>query len=60
MESFRSRPRLLANWMVLGDVLDLDARKILSKALDNGVNFFDTSDVCDGRSERFLSEIIIL
>ena len=26
--------------MVLGDVLDLDARKILSKALDNGVNFW--------------------
>ncbi len=42
-----------------GEVLDLDARKILSKALDNGVNFFDTSDTYgDGRSERFLSEII--
>lgn len=42
-----------------GDVEDQDARKILSKALDNGVNFFDTSDTYgDGRSEKFLSEII--
>ena len=42
-----------------GDIEDQDARKILSKALDNGVNFFDTSDTYgDGRSERFLSEII--
>ena len=42
-----------------GDVEDEDARKILKKALDKGVNFFDTSDTYgDGRSERFLSEII--
>ena len=42
-----------------GDVEDEDARKLLKKALDNGVNFFDTSDTYgDGRSEKFLSEII--
>lgn len=36
-----------------------DARSILKEALDNGVNFFDTSDTYgDGRSERFLSEIL--
>ena len=42
-----------------GDVKDQDAIKILKKALDKGINFFDTSDTYgDGRSERFLSEII--
>jgi aryl-alcohol dehydrogenase-like predicted oxidoreductase len=42
-----------------GDVSDGDARKILIKALDCGINFFDTSDTYgDGRSERFLAEII--
>ena len=42
-----------------GDIEDQDARKILKKALDNGVNFFDTSDTYgDGRSEKFLSEIL--
>ena len=42
-----------------GDVTDRDARKLLKKSLDNGINFFDTSDTYgDGRSERFLSEII--
>jgi aryl-alcohol dehydrogenase-like predicted oxidoreductase len=42
-----------------GDVSDFDARKILQKALDKGINFFDTSDTYgDGRSEKFLSEII--
>ena len=42
-----------------GDVTDKDARDILKKSLDNGINFFDTSDTYgDGRSEKFLSEII--
>ncbi len=42
-----------------GEVKDPDAREILKAALDNGVNFFDTSDTYgDGRSERFLSEIL--
>ena len=42
-----------------GDVLDNDARELLKTALDQGVNFFDTSDTYgDGRSERFLYEII--
>ena len=41
-----------------GDVNDQDARMLLKKALDKGVNFFDTSDTYgDGRSERFLSEL---
>ena len=42
-----------------GDISDDDARKILKKALERGINFFDTSDTYgDGRSERFLSEIL--
>jgi len=42
-----------------GEVTENQARKLLKKALDEGVNFFDTSDTYgDGRSERFLSEII--
>ena len=42
-----------------GDVTDETARNILKTALNNGVNFFDTSDTYgDGRSEKFLSEIL--
>ena len=42
-----------------GDVSERDARELLKKALDKGINFFDTSDTYgDGRSEKFLSEII--
>ena len=42
-----------------GDVSDSEARNLLRKALDQGINFFDTSDTYgDGRSERFLSEIL--
>ena len=42
-----------------GDVSEQDARDLLKKSLDKGINFFDTSDTYgDGRSERFLSEII--
>ncbi len=42
-----------------GEVTEQDARGLLKKALDKGINFFDTSDTYgDGRSERFLSEII--
>ena len=41
-----------------GEVTDTGARELLKKALDKGVNFFDTSDTYgDGRSERFLSEL---
>ena len=41
-----------------GEVTDTDARELLKKALDKGVNFFDTSDTYgDGRSEKFLSEL---
>tara|TARA_B100000989_G_scaffold297479_1_gene283362 strand:+ start:444 stop:1424 length:981 start_codon:yes stop_codon:yes gene_type:complete len=46
------------NW---DDVKDDAAKKILFKAIDNGINFFDTSDVYgDGRSEKFLGELIKL
>ena len=42
-----------------GDVSDYDAKDVLKKSLDKGINFFDTSDTYgDGRSERFLSEVI--
>jgi len=42
-----------------GDVTEQDARDLLKKSLDEGINFFDTSDTYgDGRSEKFLSEII--
>ena len=42
-----------------GDVSDFDARNVLKEALNKGINFFDTSDTYgDGRSEKFLSEII--
>ena len=42
-----------------GDVTENDARELLKKSLDKGINFFDTSDTYgDGRSEKFLSEII--
>ena len=42
-----------------GDVSEHDAREVLKKALDKGVNFFDTADVYgDGRSEKFLGELI--
>ena len=42
-----------------GDVSEHDAREILKKALEKGVNFFDTADVYgDGRSEKFLGELI--
>lgn len=44
------------NW---DDVKDDEAKKLLNRALDNGINFFDTSDVYgDGRSEKFLGELI--
>ena len=41
-----------------GDVTEHDARDLLKKSLDKGVNFFDTSDTYgDGRSEKFLAEL---
>ena len=44
------------NW---GDVSEHDARELLKKALDKGVNFFDTADVYGNeRSEKFLGELI--
>ncbi len=44
-----------------GDVDDSEARRLLKTALDQGINFFDTSDTYgDGRSERFLGELLKL
>ena len=41
-----------------GDVSETEARALIKKSLDKGVNFFDTSDTYgDGRSEKLLSEI---
>jgi aryl-alcohol dehydrogenase-like predicted oxidoreductase len=42
-----------------GDVVtERDARELLKKTLDRGINFFDTSDTYgDGRSEKFLAEL---
>ena len=43
------------NW---GEVGDDDAMAALHRALDRGVNFFDTADVYgDGRSERYLAQL---
>ena len=43
-----------------GDMVsERDARELLKKAVDKGINFFDTSDTYgDGRSEKFLAELI--
>ena len=43
-----------------GDIVsEKDVKELLKKTLDKGINFFDTSDTYgDGRSEKFLSEII--
>ena len=41
-----------------GEVNDSDSLKALHKALELGVNFFDTADVYgDGRSERLLAKL---
>ncbi len=41
-----------------GDVDDNESIAALNRALDNGVNFFDTADVYgDGRSERLLAKL---
>ncbi len=49
------------SWGIGGDwgrVEDADSVKALEKALEMGVNFFDTADVYgDGRSERLLGEL---
>ena len=45
MESIGGWSWLLANWLVLGEFTENQARQLLKKALDEGVNFFDTSDI---------------
>jgi aryl-alcohol dehydrogenase-like predicted oxidoreductase len=41
-----------------GDVDDTDSMKALRRAVDKGVNFFDTADVYgDGRSEKLLGQL---
>jgi aryl-alcohol dehydrogenase-like predicted oxidoreductase len=47
-----------ANGGSWGDVDERDALAALHRALDLGVNFFDTADVYgDGRSERLLARL---
>ena len=42
-----------------GDVSEKDSRALLKEALNQGINFFDTSDMYgDGRSEKFIGELI--
>jgi len=44
------------NW---GDVSDSDAQHILTTAVDQGINMFDTADVYgDGRSERIIGSFL--
>jgi|TARA_Y100000294_G_scaffold178135_1_gene208130 aryl-alcohol dehydrogenase-like predicted oxidoreductase len=53
----------LGCWQIGGSwgkvVSERNARELLKKSLDMGINYFDTSDTYgDGRSEKFLAEII--
>ncbi len=44
------------NW---GDVSESNAKELLKKSLDLGINFFDTADVYgDGKSEKLLGNLI--
>jgi aryl-alcohol dehydrogenase-like predicted oxidoreductase len=46
-------------WGWFNIVSEQDVRELLKETIDKGINFFDTSDTYgDGRSEKFLSEII--
>ncbi|MBP6822193.1 MAG: aldo/keto reductase [Acidobacteria bacterium] len=48
--------QLGADW---GDVSDKEALEILTKAVDCGINFFDTADVYgDGRSETLIGDFL--
>lgn len=48
--------QLGADW---GAVSDQDAHDILAKAIDSGINFFDTADVYgDGRSEKLIGSFL--
>ena len=45
-----------AGW---GDVSEKDAMEVMQKAVERGVNFFDTADVYgDGRSERLIGQFL--
>jgi len=45
-----------AGW---GEVSEKDAMEVLQKAVERGVNFFDTVDVYgDGRSERLIGQFL--
>ena len=52
----------LGCWAIGGSwtaISDDSAQKILTKAIDNGVNFFDTSDIYgDGKSEKRIGKFI--
>lgn len=52
----------LGTWALGGDwghVSESDAKEVLRKAIEKGINFFDTADVYgDGRSERLIGEVL--
>ncbi len=58
---FRVSPISFGAWAVggsWGDVEDTESLAALNRAVDLGVNFFDTADVYgDGRSERLLAQL---
>ena len=42
-----------------GNVSEADAERLLNRAIDMGINFFDTADVYgDGRSERLIARVL--
>ena len=42
-----------------GQVSESDAKEVLRKAIERGINFFDTADVYgDGRSEQLIGEVL--
>ena len=42
-----------------GDVSEIDSKTLLKEAVNQGINFFDTSDMYgDGRSEKFIGDMI--
>jgi aryl-alcohol dehydrogenase-like predicted oxidoreductase len=52
----------LGTWALGGDwghVSGSDAKEVLRKAIERGINFFDTADVYgDGRSEKLIGEVL--
>jgi len=58
LESIRCQFRSVGNREHMGPVDDNESMAALHRALDLGVNFFDTADVYgDGHSERLLARL---